>query len=53
MPPERIWRLLAGYGVQVDRWEELVLGSSAYFRPFRKHELTPSLEAELERPGPR
>lgn len=43
MPPERIWRLLAGYGVRLDSWEELVLGSSAYFRPFRKHELAASV----------
>ena len=49
MPPERIWRLLAGYGVQVDRWEELVLGSSAYFRPFRKHELAAPPETEQAR----
>lgn len=37
--PERIWRLVGGYGVSLDAWERLVLGSSAYFKPFRKRDL--------------
>jgi hypothetical protein len=36
--PERIWRLIGGYGASLDGWERLVLGSSAYFKPFRKHD---------------
>jgi nucleoside diphosphate kinase len=33
--PERAWRLLGGYGIELDPWERLVLTTSAYFPPVR------------------
>jgi nucleoside diphosphate kinase len=35
---ERVWPLLEGYGIPIDRWERLVLSTSLYFRPWRRRE---------------